>query len=141
MDSLARPTSPTPIDSTPSTPRRPAQRQPIQARRHSTAWLVLAALFGLLFAGPVAAFEIESYVIAPGGGSANQSGWDLTATLGQPVAGTSQGGTFELRAGFWAADFIVEPPIDALFSDRFQETAPDPVRQRATDPPEKQPEG
>ncbi|MEE4331662.1 MAG: hypothetical protein V2J10_12400, partial [Wenzhouxiangella sp.] len=69
-------------------------------------------------------FEIESYVIAPGGGSADQNGWTLDATLGQPAVGRSEGGAFELRAGFWAADFIVEPPTDAIFSDRFNDQAP-----------------
>lgn len=93
------------------TPRRPTGRT-----------LVLAALSSLLLAAPLAAFEIESYVIAPGGGAANQGGWDLHATLGQPVAGTSQGGAFELRAGFWSAEFPVEPPADAIFSDRFEDT-------------------
>jgi len=66
------------------------------------------------------AFEIDRYVIAPGGGRAAGDGWILDATLGQPLAGTSQGDAFELRAGFWSASFIVEPPVDVIFNDRFE---------------------
>ncbi|MEE4329896.1 MAG: hypothetical protein V2J10_03455, partial [Wenzhouxiangella sp.] len=71
------------------------------------------AVSGALCAAPLAAFEIDSYVISPAGGFASQDDWTLNATLGQSVAGTSEGGPFELRAGFWSAEFIVLPLVDA----------------------------
>lgn len=114
-----------------------ARRQPawIPTALELASRPALAALAGLFLNAPVAAFEMESFVIAPGGGVATQDSWELHATLGQPVVGTSQGNAFELRAGFWAAGFVVEPPVDALFADRFQETA----QQQARTQPAKQP--
>ncbi len=55
--------------------------------------------------------KIESHVISGGGGTSSSGNIVLTGTIGQPVAGLSTGGDYQLNAGFWGIflDVVVEP--------------------------------
>jgi hypothetical protein len=59
-------------------------------------------LSSLVLAQSGGTFNIEKSVIAGGGGQSSGGTFDLTATIGQPLAGTtSSGGTFTVNSGFW----------------------------------------
>jgi hypothetical protein len=55
--------------------------------------------------------KIESHVISGGGGTSSAGNVVLTGTIGQPVAGLSSGGDYQLKAGFWGIflDVVVVP--------------------------------
>jgi hypothetical protein len=44
---------------------------------------------------------IDWWVVGSGGGLTNAGNVTLNATLGQPIIGTSSGGSISLEAGFW----------------------------------------
>jgi hypothetical protein len=69
--------------------------------------------------GKAAAQIVTASVIASGGGtSASQGGcFRLDATLGQPTAGASAGGTFILDAGFLPGN----GDQDSIFNQGFEE--------------------
>lgn len=66
-------------------------------------------------------FLISQHVIA-GGGVAHASSpcFDLAGTIGQPVAGRTQGGAFALDAGFWGAT----ASTDSIFRNSFEACQP-----------------
>jgi len=56
----------------------------------------------LLMAGPaLSQYEISWYTIDGGGGTSSGGPYTLTGTIGQPDAGWSIGGKYELLGGFW----------------------------------------
>jgi hypothetical protein len=48
-----------------------------------------------------AQFQIDWYTIDGGGGTSSGGAFSLTGTIGQPDAGTANGGTFQCLGGFW----------------------------------------
>ena len=70
---------------------------------------------------PADSYRLEAATLAGGGGtsSARSACFKLTATLAQPVAGTSSSQDFSLTSGFWATP----PPIphDDIFADSFED--------------------
>lgn len=51
-------------------------------------------------------YQIESSVIAGGGGTSSGNEYQLTGTIGQTAAGTiSSGGTYRVFGGFWHPEF------------------------------------
>jgi hypothetical protein len=66
-------------------------------------------------------FLISQHVIAGGGiGYAASPCFDLRGTIGQPVAGRTQGGAFTLDAGFWATPVST----DSIFRNSFEACQP-----------------
>ena len=61
-------------------------------------------------------FEIKKSVIAGGGDKSTGGTFEMTGTIGQPVAGTnSTGGDFELRSGFWGGGATASTPASTRF--------------------------
>lgn len=89
---------------------------PAPPRRFRLAVVALAAL-----AWPSLAQQISSHVIASGGGTSRSPGGCrvLQGTMGQAAVGTASGGTFSLRAGYWAGPGSQRR--DSLFSGDFEE--------------------
>lgn len=59
------------------------------------------------------AFGLDWTVIAGGGGHSEAGVFSLDGTVGQAVAGTTQGGVYELCSGFWCRatqDFTIYLP-------------------------------
>lgn len=70
-------------------------------------------------------FEISRYSIDGGGAMRSSAGdFELSGTIGQPDAGTMNGGTFELTGGFWfpldAGDGNEDGVIDLIDYRAFQ---------------------
>jgi hypothetical protein len=78
-----------------------------------------ALLAGLLAATLLAAwpyalaqggdYDLSWWTVEGGGGSLAAGGYALSGTLGQPDAGTWQGGDYQLLGGFWAGGALVAP--------------------------------
>ena len=69
-----------------------------------TAIIAIALLSCVLIAAGVLAngtSGIDWWVFGSGGGQASGGNVTLDATLGQPVTGTSSGGSISLEAGYW----------------------------------------
>ena len=87
----------------------------MNGQRKKNSWKSLTAAVLLSAAGSLTTaasqYEIESHVISGGGGMSASGDIVLTGTIGQPAAGLSTGGDFELHAGFWGGGLqvIVEP--------------------------------
>lgn len=81
----------------------------------------LAAFALAILAWPSLAQQISSHVIAAGGGSSRSPGGCrvLEGTMGQAVVGTSSGGAFSVRAGYWAGPGSQRR--DSIFSGDFEE--------------------
>ena len=62
-------------------------------------WVVLTTLFVSTWAG--ADYEISWYTIDGGGGTSRGGQYVVTGTIGQPDAGYSAAGGYELLGGFW----------------------------------------
>jgi len=62
-------------------------------------WVVLTTLFVSTWAG--ADYEISWYTIDGGGGTSRAGQYVVTGTIGQPDAGYSAAGGYELLGGFW----------------------------------------
>jgi len=72
--------------------------------------LILLSIF-ILFSGifigvevataQTRAFTLPWSVIGSGGMGGSAGGYTINSTLGQPVAGTADGGTTHLTSGFW----------------------------------------
>jgi hypothetical protein len=63
---------------------------------------ILLAMCVLLFSLPVCAdYEINWHTIDGGGGTSTGGPYRLSGTIGQPDAGYSEGGSYELLGGFW----------------------------------------
>lgn len=72
--------------------------------KQRTAIITIALISCLLIAAGVLANgnpNIDWWVLGGGGGQASGNQIVLDATLGQPVTGTSSGGSNSLDAGFW----------------------------------------
>jgi len=66
--------------------------------------LLICVLSISVFSQSGGTFNIEKSVISGGGGQSGGGTFDLTGTLGQPLAGDqSSGGTFTISSGFWHA--------------------------------------
>jgi hypothetical protein len=72
------------------------------------------AFLGVVHANEVRlAFSLPWSVIGSGGMGGSAGGYTIHSTLGQPVAGSLDGGTYHLTSGFWTE--IVES-IEAFFN-------------------------
>jgi hypothetical protein len=66
------------------------------------------------------AFTITKQVIAGGGGEVQGAPYTAVVTIGQALAGTQSGGTFQLIGGFHAPAVALPPTDDAVFKDSFE---------------------
>jgi hypothetical protein len=112
----------------------PASRPTIMTRtrpyRKLLCALVAACMVSPAWAGADASsehlaqgstFAIRASVIAGGGVAAARGPcFDLAGTAAQPVAGTSEGGSYRLRSGFWGGTV----QGDSLFRSSFEECQP-----------------
>ena len=91
---------------------------PRAARRGARLALALALAVAVAV-GKAAAQIVTASVIASGGGTSASPGqcFKLNATLGQPTAGTSAGGTFILDGGFLPGN----SDQDSIFNQGFEE--------------------
>lgn len=69
--------------------------------------LVVAAVLTISLArvasaAPNGGYEVFWYTVDGGGGTSSGGGYRLDGTIGQPDAGSQQGGVYELAGGFWA---------------------------------------
>jgi len=64
-------------------------------------------------------YEISRYTIDGGGGTSSGGPYMVTGTIGQPDAGWSIGGKYELFGGFWPAGPIAEyfPSVYSTYND------------------------
>jgi hypothetical protein len=73
--------------------------------KRRTLLIALAALLALggvaLAGGGGGGLAVNWYVIGGGGGPVASGAADLDATVGQPVAGTINGGGYTLCSGYW----------------------------------------
>lgn len=77
----------------------------------------LATASAPLWSGPPP-FTLEKSAITSGGNASAAADFELTASVGQPLAGRIESGTFVLQAGFWAAD---TPQVsDLIFKDSYE---------------------
>jgi hypothetical protein len=83
--------------------------------------LVLAIVFASVAYGD---YQIVWSTIDGGGGRSNGGQYVLTGTIGQPDAGYSSGGKYELLGGFWPGGplCIVDFEEFALFADYWLQT-------------------
>lgn len=80
-----------------------------------------AALLLLPAAAALADYRIDWHAINGGGGVSAADGTTLAGTIGQPSPGYSNGGGYQLHAGFWIA---AQPVTDHIFSDGFEGATP-----------------
>ena len=72
-------------------------------------WLLCLLMFAATALAPGAGpYEISRYTIDGGGGMSIGGSYMVTGTIGQPDAGWSIGGKYELLGGFWPAGPIAE---------------------------------
>lgn len=79
-------------------------------RKQTVRWSI--ATFLLACAGPsglATGWQLDWWTLEPGGGRTLGSGYELTATLGQPVAGPATAGAYRLDAGFWPGRLLPVP--------------------------------
>ena len=67
------------------------------------AALALVFLLAAVVLGAPAATTFDRWVVGGGGGHAEEAGYSLDATIGQPVVGTRLRTPYQLSSGFWAA--------------------------------------
>jgi len=72
-------------------------------KRHLPILLLALAMFAILTTVVLAQgdYSISRSVIAGGGGFSSGGVYDVQGTIGQPVAGATSGGEYDLSAGFW----------------------------------------
>jgi hypothetical protein len=51
-------------------------------------------------------YKIDWYVIGSGGGTSQNSNYQLSGTIGQPIVGISTSSDYKLEAGFWVSNSI-----------------------------------
>jgi len=73
--------------------------------------LVLAfALLGVVSVYALGAYNLDWWAVDGGGATFSAGGsYSLGASIGQPAAGTSSGGTYSLVSGFWGGDAAATP--------------------------------
>jgi hypothetical protein len=54
---------------------------------------------------PAASFTIPWWTVDNGGGTSQGGTYRLSGTIGQPDAGSSSGGSYTLKSGFWSGAF------------------------------------
>jgi hypothetical protein len=86
-----------------------------RVRRGAALLLLLPA------AGTLADFHIDWQTINGGGGVSSAPGVTLAGTIGQASPGHSDGGGYQLTAGFWVAAPLVS---DRIFINGFQGATP-----------------
>jgi hypothetical protein len=96
------------------------------ARRRALSMSCAVAIAMLATSGSASSagsgYSLQSHVIASGGVSAAHSAcFDLSATIGEPTAGSAAGGTFSMVSGFWAAR-VARP--DSVFRSSFEGCQP-----------------
>lgn len=75
----------------------------------------LALTLGLAFSQSFAQFEISKYTINSGGAKMSGGIYEVSASIGQTDASTTQiGGTFSLNGGFWHEN------TDLIFKNGFE---------------------
>jgi len=66
---------------------------------------------------PEEGFQVDWWTVAGGGGESTDGSYTLKGTIGQPDAGSLQGGDFGLQGGYWVrgileiVTFIINLPL------------------------------
>ena len=85
-----------------------------QSRRASSArlwflcFIILHSSFCLRALGQ--SYSTDWYKIAGGGGTSTGGVYSVSATIGQPDAGTMSGGSYTFQGGFWGVVAAVQTP-------------------------------
>jgi len=72
----------------------------------------------LTASAPAQSFSIDWHSIDGGGGASAGGGFSLSGTIGQPDAGTMNGGDYSLVGGFWGILSAVQTPGAPLLTIR-----------------------
>src|ERR1035441_7366599 len=72
----------------------------------------LLIAFGVLLPTIVFAqqYNVDWYTITGGGGASSNGQYVVSGTIGQPDAGTMNGGNYSLTGGFWSLLAVVQTP-------------------------------
>ena len=73
-------------------------------------WKRLLPAGVMLAATTLLAQSVNWWTVAGGGGTSAGGGFSVSGTVGQPAAGSLQGGNYTLRGGFWAGVALVQNP-------------------------------
>jgi len=81
--------------------------------------LLLCALLIPTTSFAATGYQIDWWTIDGGGGTSQSASgmYSLSGTIGQPEAGNSEGGSYNLRGGFWVEgildllDFLIHLPL------------------------------
>jgi hypothetical protein len=79
------------------------------------------ALLTLLTTQALADYRIDWHAVNGGGGTSSAPGVSVSGTIAQPSPGYSDGGNYQLVAGFWVAAPLVS---DVIFRNGFQGEQP-----------------
>ncbi|ANB17182.1 hypothetical protein [Dokdonella koreensis] len=109
--------------SRPAVRGRPGRRRTLRWAGATGLALATALAFAAEAGGDApagATFRVTAHSIAGGAGQARNACFDLTGTIGQPVAGVSSGGDFTLTTGFLTG----VRPDDSILRTSFEDCAP-----------------
>src|ERR1035441_1442926 len=78
----------------------------------------LLIAFGVLLPTIVFAqqYNVDWYTIDGGGGTSSNGQYVVSGTIGQPDAGTMNGGNYSVTGGFWSLLAVVQTPGAPLLS-------------------------
>ena len=75
------------------------------------AGMLLIAVAGTVYAA-VTGPSIDWWVFSGGGAPASGGEFELNASIGQPIAGTSESGSFSIDHGYWVrGNYLIYLPI------------------------------
>lgn len=78
--------------------------------------LILSFVLGLSVVGTSwSQVEVSSSTVDGGGGVSSGGAFELSGTVGQPDAGNTAAGSFELEGGFWTSEHPTVPVELMLF--------------------------
>lgn len=102
----------------------------LKAFDHKGLMILLVACLLMTVPALGGQYEISWYTIDGGGGQSIDGQFILTGTIGQPDAGYSYGGDFEVLGGFWPGGLVCIADIVnfydfAKFAQYWLETGPD----------------
>ena len=99
----------------------------IAIKEHINIMLVLCVLAFVLSTTAFADYELNRSTIDGGGGQSSGGQYILTGTIGQPDAGYSYGGDYEVLGGFWPGEPLCFVDFEhfARFAQYWLETGAD----------------
>ena len=79
-----------------------------------SAVLVVAVLLGSTAIAATQAYDLDWWTVDGGGNTSSGGVYSLSATIGQPDAGSLSGGDFTLAGGYWS-EAVSVPPVRELY--------------------------